>query len=85
MTSIEVRSGGVETSPLAVDTGTGWVEVEKVVERWRVEVGWWRVEPEHPVLASAARGWPMPRPAAGPSLPALGAGANLGMRANVFC
>lgn len=55
MTSIEVRSGGVETSPLAVDTGTGWVEVEKVVERWRVEVGWWRVEPEHPVQRSCWR------------------------------
>ncbi|MGP8250186.1 MAG: hypothetical protein ACLQNU_09660 [Candidatus Dormibacteria bacterium] len=55
MTSIEVRSGGVAASPLAVDTGTGWVGVEEVVERWRVEVGWWRVPSERPVQRSCWR------------------------------
>jgi hypothetical protein len=49
MSSIEVRTGGSPEGPLAVDTGQGWVEVAEVVERWRIEVGWWRVEPERPV------------------------------------
>ncbi|MGA8208033.1 MAG: hypothetical protein WB801_05180 [Candidatus Dormiibacterota bacterium] len=49
MTSLEVRSKGVAADPLAVDTGTGWMEVVEVVERWRIEVGWWRVDPERPV------------------------------------
>ncbi|HVB52640.1 MAG TPA: DUF6504 family protein [Candidatus Acidoferrales bacterium] len=49
MSSIEVRTGGTPESPCAVDSGLGWVEVTAVVERWRIEVGWWRVAPERSV------------------------------------
>jgi len=49
VSSLEVRTGGFPKSPLAVDVGQGWIEVTAVVERWRVEVGWWRVAPERPV------------------------------------
>jgi hypothetical protein len=55
LTSIEIRFGGAPAGPLAVDTGTGWVKVEEVVERWRIEVGWWRVEPERPVRRACWR------------------------------
>ncbi len=34
---------------MGVDCGQGWVAVAAVVERWRIEVGWWRVPPERPV------------------------------------
>jgi hypothetical protein len=49
MSAVEVRTGGTPESPMAVDFGQGPVEVTAVVERWRIEVGWWRVSPEWPV------------------------------------
>jgi hypothetical protein len=49
MSPVAVRTGGPLEDPLAVNAGGGWVEVAAVVERWRVEVGWWRTEPECPV------------------------------------
>ncbi|MGH7665880.1 MAG: DUF6504 family protein [Candidatus Dormibacteria bacterium] len=49
MSAIKVRVGGAPSRPLAVNLGRGWIEVAAVVERWRVEVGWWRVIPERPV------------------------------------
>jgi hypothetical protein len=49
MSTIEVRTGGTPEIPHAVASGQGLVRVTAVVERWRIEVGWWRVSPERPV------------------------------------
>ncbi|MGH7642714.1 MAG: DUF6504 family protein [Candidatus Dormibacteria bacterium] len=49
MRSIKVRVGGSPERPRAVDCGSGWVAVAAVAERWRIEVGWWRLAPERPV------------------------------------
>jgi len=44
-----VRLGDSSASPLAVNAGQGWLAVTAVAERWRIEVGWWRVPPERPI------------------------------------
>ncbi len=49
MSRLRVRSQLAGGRPLAVDAGDGWVEVEEVLERWQVEVGWWRRPPARPV------------------------------------
>lgn len=36
---------GPSGRPLRVDLGGGHLAVTEVVERWEVEVGWWRVGP----------------------------------------
>lgn len=49
MRAIEVSTGGTPKRLLAVNSGQGAVAVAAVGERWRIEVGWWRLGPERPV------------------------------------
>lgn len=42
---VRVLAKAPELRPSAVDSGLGWVRVEEVVERWVVELGWWRIPP----------------------------------------
>ncbi|NNM97646.1 MAG: hypothetical protein HKL89_08615 [Candidatus Dormibacteraeota bacterium] len=42
---VRVLANAPNLQPAAVDLGPGWVRVAEVVDRWVVEVGWWRVPP----------------------------------------
>ncbi len=48
MSGLEVRCGS-RGAPEWVLREAGWTRVEAVLEHWRVDVGWWRCDPERPV------------------------------------